>query len=219
MEFGRQRGFLLDGEDPPEKVGCRKELRVIFWSSCMLMLPGILLELFSMSFLMVPRAPITTGTVVVLSPDFLSTSISKSLYLVGFSVVLTEVLGYGQVSEKAGFILFFSTMSGLLAAMVVSVWLSMSDRIMALSFSVQLTFLGSCLYYRSFTSMPKALQIFQCMCAAALLWRWIYSVLASSGQPETRWAMVSSKRPHSLHLGSTSGFLRMSFWYQSVGRL
>ena len=25
MEFGRQRGFLLDGEDPPEKVGCRKE--------------------------------------------------------------------------------------------------------------------------------------------------------------------------------------------------
>ena len=24
MGFGRQRGFLLDGEDPPEKVGCRK---------------------------------------------------------------------------------------------------------------------------------------------------------------------------------------------------
>ena len=25
MNFGRQRGFLLDGEAPPEKVGCRKE--------------------------------------------------------------------------------------------------------------------------------------------------------------------------------------------------
>ena len=25
MDFGRQRGFLLDGENPPEKVGCRKE--------------------------------------------------------------------------------------------------------------------------------------------------------------------------------------------------
>ena len=25
MDFGRQRGFLLDGEDTPEKVGCRKE--------------------------------------------------------------------------------------------------------------------------------------------------------------------------------------------------
>ena len=25
MDFGRQTGFLLDGEDPPEKVGGRKE--------------------------------------------------------------------------------------------------------------------------------------------------------------------------------------------------
>ena len=25
MDLGRQRGFLLDGEDSPEKVGCRKE--------------------------------------------------------------------------------------------------------------------------------------------------------------------------------------------------
>ena len=25
MDFGRQRGFLLDGEDPFEKVGCTKE--------------------------------------------------------------------------------------------------------------------------------------------------------------------------------------------------
>ena len=25
MDFKRQRGFLLDGEDPPEKVDCRKK--------------------------------------------------------------------------------------------------------------------------------------------------------------------------------------------------
>ena len=25
MDFGRQRGFPLDGEDPPEKMGCRKK--------------------------------------------------------------------------------------------------------------------------------------------------------------------------------------------------
>ena len=25
MDLGRQRGFLLDGEDPPKKVGCRKK--------------------------------------------------------------------------------------------------------------------------------------------------------------------------------------------------
>ena len=58
-----------------------------------------------MSFLIVPRAPITTGTVVVLSPHIRSTSISKSLYLVSFSVVLTGVKGYSYVNEKAEFIL------------------------------------------------------------------------------------------------------------------
>ena len=79
--------------------------------------------------------------------------------------------------------LFFSTMSGLLAAMVLSVWMGMSHRIVTLSFSV--TVLGSCSYHRSFTSVPNSLQFFQCMCAAALLWRKMYSVLASSGQPET----------------------------------
>ena len=30
MDFGRQRGFLLDGEEPPEKVGCRKESYMYF---------------------------------------------------------------------------------------------------------------------------------------------------------------------------------------------
>ena len=46
-------------------------------------------------------------------------------------------------------------------------WMGMSHRIVTLS-------------------MPNSLQIFQCLCAAALLWQWMYSVLASSGQPETR---------------------------------
>ena len=48
-----------------------------------------------MSFLMVLRAPITTGTVVVLS-----------LYVLSFSIVLTEVLvsRYSHVNEKAGFV-------------------------------------------------------------------------------------------------------------------
>ena len=78
-----------------------------------------------MSFLMVPGAPITTGTVLVLSPHIHSTSISKSLYLVSFSVVLTEVLvsrgrAMSMRSQVLSF-LFFSTMSGQLAAMVLSV--------------------------------------------------------------------------------------------------
>ena len=145
-----------------------------------------------MSFLMVPRAPITTGTVVVLSPHICSSLISKSLYLVSFSVVLTEVLeSRGTVMSMRRQVLsflFFSTMSGLLAALVLSVWPGISHGIVTLSFSV--TVLGSGSYHRSFTSMPNSLQIFQFMCAAALLWRWIYLVLASSGHPETRWSMV-----------------------------
>ena len=43
--------------------------------------------------LMVPRAPIANGTVVVLSLHICSTSISTSLYLLNFSLVLTDVLG------------------------------------------------------------------------------------------------------------------------------
>ena len=68
------------------------EKGVIFCSSCTLMLSGILLVWFSMSFFMVPRAPIATGIVVVLSSHIRSTSIPKALYLVSFSVVFTEVL-------------------------------------------------------------------------------------------------------------------------------
>ena len=99
-----------------------------------------------MSLLTVPRAPITTGTVVVLSPHIYSTLISKSLYLVSFSVVLTEVFVLkGIVMSMRRHVLsflFFSTRSDLVAAMVLSVWMGMSHRIVTLSFLV--TVLGSC---------------------------------------------------------------------------
>ena len=189
----------------------------------MLMLPGIFWE-YSVFHVLLDGAKGShnhRGTVVVLSPHIRSTSISKSLYLVIFSVVLTEVLvSRGIVMSMRRQVLsflFFRTMSGLLTALVLSEWMGMSHRIVTLSFLV--TALGSCSYHHSFTSMPNSLKIFQCMCAAALLWRWMYLVLASSGQPETRWSMVSSKWPRSLHFGSMSGFLRMFCWYQRVGRL
>ena len=122
-----------------------------------------------MSFLMVPSAPITTGTVVVLSPHIRSTSISKSLYLVSFSVVLTEVLvSKGIVMlmrrEVLSF-LFFSTMSGLLAAVALSAWIGMSHRIVTLALSVSVS--GSCSCHRSFTSGAKLsvdLPVHVCSC-------------------------------------------------------
>ena len=133
----------------------------------MLMLPGILFIQFCMSFLMVQRAPITTGNVVVLSPLIRSTSISKSLYLLSFFVVLTGVLvSRGIVvsmRKQVLSFLLFSKMSGQLAAMVLSVWMGMSHRMMTLSFQVTVLGIYSC--DRSFTSIPSSLQIFQCMCA------------------------------------------------------
>ena len=87
------------------------------------------------------------------------------------------VEGYiSHVNEKEGFVfLFFSTMSGLLAAMVLSVRMDTSHRMVTLSFLV--TALGSCSYNHLFASIPNSLQIFQC--AAALLWRLTYSVYVS----------------------------------------
>ena len=100
-----------------------------------------------MSFLMVPRAPITTGTVVVLSPTFAKTSTSKSLSLLSFSVVLTEVLvSRGIVMSMRRQVLsfsFFSTMSDLLPTMVLSVWMGKSHRRVTLSFSVKVLMFAS----------------------------------------------------------------------------
>ena len=90
MDFGRQRRFLLDEGDPPEKVGCRKES-------------------YFLEFIYVDVARDFVGVVfhVLLdgakgshnhrdfccfSPHIGSTSISRSLYLLSFSVVFTEVL-------------------------------------------------------------------------------------------------------------------------------
>ena len=76
---------------------------LIFWISLVLMLPGILLLTLSSPFLIRPRAPTTTGIVSVLISHILLTSISKSLYLVNFSVNFAEVLlsdGTGMSMSK-----------------------------------------------------------------------------------------------------------------------
>ena len=108
MDFGRQRGFLLDGEDPPEKVGCRKESYFLEF-----MYVDVARDFVGVAFHVLldgAKSSHNNRDCFVLSPNIRSTSISKSLYLVSFSVVLTEVLvSRGIVksifSKKAGFIL------------------------------------------------------------------------------------------------------------------
>ena len=85
----------------------------------------------------VARAPITTETVVVLvaQPHIHSTLISKSFYLLSFSMVLTEVLVLSGIvmsmRRQVLSFLLFSTVSCLLAAMP-SVWMGMSHRMVTL---------------------------------------------------------------------------------------
>ena len=123
MDFGRQRGFLLDGEHPPEKVGCRKEN-------------------YFLEFMYVDVARDFVGVVFhvlldgakgsqnhrgrcCLSPTFAQPRfLSLWKYLLSFSVVLTEVLvSRGIVMSTRREVLSFlpfSTISCLLAAMVLS---------------------------------------------------------------------------------------------------
>ena len=81
------------------------------------------------------------------------------------------VEGYSHVNEKAGFIPLVLKLS----VRPISCYGPVSvdgHAPQTLSFSATVR-LGSCWYHRSFTLMPNSLQTFQCICAAALLWRWI----------------------------------------------
>ena len=197
MDFGRQRRFLLDGEDPPEKVGWRKESYFLEFMNDDVardfvgVVFNILLDgakgthnqrnccCFEPPHLLKPRFP------------------SLCIYFLIFSVVLTEVLvsrgiAMSMRSQVLSF-LFFSTMSGLLAATVPSVWMGMSTQNGdSLGFMLIPSFLH--INAKLFAKLP----VHVCNCL----------VVAVDVQPETRLSMVSSKRPHSLPFGSMSGFLR-----------
>ena len=78
MDFKKQKGFLLDGKDSPEKVGCRKKT-------------------YFLEFMYVDVARDFVGVVFHVLLDGAKGSQNHrdcclSLYLVSFSVVLTEVL-------------------------------------------------------------------------------------------------------------------------------
>ena len=91
--------------------------------------------------------------------------------------------------------LLFSTISGLLAATVPSVWMGMSTQN-----GDSLGFILIPSFLRLNAKLFAELQVhYVCNCL----------VVAVDVQPETRLSMVSSKRPHSLHFGSMSGFLRL----------
>ena len=84
----------------------------------MLKFPGILSVYFSNLFIN-PKAPVTTGIVVVFIPHIVLIFIFRSLYCDSCSVILTEVFGSDGIAISirmhsfVGFLLM--TISGLLA--------------------------------------------------------------------------------------------------------
>ena len=89
----------------------------------MLMFPGMFSVYFSSPFFTSPKAPMTTGIVVVFVPHILFISISRSLYFDNFSVTLTEVLcsdGMAMsIRMHSFFVLCLMMMSGLFALILL----------------------------------------------------------------------------------------------------
>ena len=138
MDFGRQRGFHL-----MERTHLRRwvvERRVVFWSSCMLMLPGVVV-VFHILLDGAKGSHNHRDCCCFELPNSLNLYFQVFLFVTSsFSVVLTVVLvSRGIVMSMTRQVLsflFFSAMFCLSAAMVLSVWMGISLGMMTLSFTV-----------------------------------------------------------------------------------
>ena len=93
---------------------------------------------------MSPRAHITTGIISVFIPHFLVVSISRSLYLESFSD--------GTAISMSLLVMFswaYFTISGLLAAISLSVCICISQSIVTVFSLFLVTIAGSCSYHLS----------------------------------------------------------------------
>ena len=195
MDFGRQRRFLLDGEDQPEKVGWRKEsyflefinddvardfVGVVF---------NILLDgakgthnhwncgCFEPPHLLKPRFP------------------SLCIYFLIFSVDLTEVLvSRGIVMSMRRQV--YNHSCSLAQCRPISRYgpVSVDGHVPQNGDSLGFMSIPSFLHLNAKLVAERPVHVCNCL------------VVAVDVQPETRLSMVSSKRPH---FGSMSGFLRL----------
>ena len=142
--------------------------------------------LLTIPILMVPSAPITMGITSVFIFHIRCISISRSLYLLFFSISLLDTfLSHGTVmsiSLQIEFTLSLIIISGLFALICLSVCTAMSHSTVCVS--VLVTVSGWCSYQLSPVLIPRSLQIFQCTYAAALLCLSMYSTFANTSHPE-----------------------------------
>ena len=90
MDFGGQRGFLLYGEDPPEKVGCRKES--YFLESTYADVTRDFVGVVFHVLLYGAKGSHNLRDFCCFEPPYSLKLDFQVLYLLSFSVVLTEVL-------------------------------------------------------------------------------------------------------------------------------
>ena len=104
--------------------------------------------MFCSPFLMCPKAPVATDIVSVFVPHILVVTISRSVYLGSFSVVFNEVfLSDGTTISMSLQVLFLwslITISGLLAAICLSMCIFILKSIIASLFSVTVHFHTCC---------------------------------------------------------------------------
>ena len=182
--------------------------------------PGICETKLGTVFATIPNALITTGSDVILRCHVLVTSISKSLYLLSFSKILSDtfVLLGTDISMRKQLlsVWFLTTMSGLSAWIFLSVWMAKSHKKVAFLFAM--TFGGLCSHQFLSCGRQKFWHKHQWMYWPNLSCQFWYSAGARMGQPDTRWSMVSMCLSNTLHFGLTP-FSNMLAWKFLVGRL
>ena len=133
-----------------------------------------------------------TGTVFVFIPHVFSISISRSFYFESFSIIFKDVfLSVGidiSISRQVLSFLSFTTISGLFAFISLSVWIGMSQSIVAVWFFCHSSWFMFVVFILYFDVIVFAYCPVEICCSFIVS---LYSVLASSGHPETRWSTVS----------------------------
>ena len=158
---------------------------------------------FNNPLVIVPKAPITIGTIVTFTLRSFFNSLARSRYLSFFSLSFIFILwSAGTVKSTILQILFFFLLiimrSGLLAGIRWSVFILKSHRSLCESFSR--TGAGLCIYHLFVRSNWNFLYISQWITLPTQSCLALYSFCTNLLHSLIMWLIVSSLSPHSLHL-------------------
>ena len=157
---------------------------------------------FNNPLVIVPKAPIKIGTIVIFMFYSFFNSLARSRYLSFFSYSFSFILwSAGTAKSTILHILFFLLIiirSGLLAKIRWSVFMSKSNRSLCVLFSR--TGAGLRMYHLFVWSKLDFLHISQWITLPSQSCLVLYSFCANLVHSLIMWLMVSSLSPHSLHL-------------------